>query len=118
MGIREEFADLANMKTDEVITHSYVTDATMPSGKTIALITLDNNRDHKRPNTLGPLTLIEFGEALEAQRKRAAAKRSTASPSPASRSSWRQAQTSRRCRTSRTVRPQRCCRSSATGCTR
>lgn len=74
MGIREEFADLANMKTDEVITHSYVTDATMPSGKTIALITLDNNRDHKRPNTLGPLTLIEFGEALEAQRKRAAAK--------------------------------------------
>ncbi|MGO1647137.1 3-hydroxyacyl-CoA dehydrogenase NAD-binding domain-containing protein [Agrococcus casei] len=62
------------MKTDEVITHSYVTDATMPSGKTIALITLDNNRDHKRPNTLGPLTLIEFGEALEAQRKRAAAK--------------------------------------------
>lgn len=74
MGIRKEFADLANMKTDEVITHSYVTDATMPSGKTIALITLDNNRDHKRPNTLGPLTLIEFGEALEAQRKRAAAK--------------------------------------------
>ena len=74
MGIREEFAKLAQMETDEVITHSYVNDAVTPSGRTIALITLDNGRDHKRPNTLGPLTLIEFGETLEAQRQRAAAK--------------------------------------------
>lgn len=73
MGIREEFAALANMETEEVITQTYISDAVTPSGKTIALITLDNNRDHKRPNTLGPLTLIGFGETLEEQRRRAAA---------------------------------------------
>ena len=30
-------------------------------GKMLALITLDNGRDHTRPNTLGPNTLLELG---------------------------------------------------------
>jgi 3-hydroxyacyl-CoA dehydrogenase/enoyl-CoA hydratase/carnithine racemase len=57
---------------DEVVTHSYVTDVSMPSGRTIALITLDNGRDHTRPNTLGPHTLIEFAGVLDNQKARAA----------------------------------------------
>lgn len=71
VSIRAEFSLLANLETDEVVSHSYVRDVRTPSGRTIALITLDNGRDHKRPNTLGPLTMIEFGEAIEAQRERA-----------------------------------------------
>ncbi len=58
---------------DEVITHSYVRDVQLPSGKTLALITLDNGRDHTRPNTLGPHTLIEFANVLDEQKKRAQA---------------------------------------------
>lgn len=57
--------------TDEVITHSYVNDVTLPSGKILALITLDNNKDHTRPSTLGPLTLKEFSEKLEELEDRA-----------------------------------------------
>lgn len=57
--------------TDEVITHSYVNDVRLPSGKTLALITLDNNKDHTRPSTLGPLTLKEFSEKLEELEERA-----------------------------------------------
>ena len=45
---------------DEVVTHSYVRDIPLTSGKTLALITLDNGRDHTRPNTLGPATLLEY----------------------------------------------------------
>jgi 3-hydroxyacyl-CoA dehydrogenase/enoyl-CoA hydratase/carnithine racemase len=58
---------------DEVISHSFVSDVSLPSGRTLALITLDNGRDHTRPNTLGPHTLIELGATLEQQKKRAAA---------------------------------------------
>ena len=58
---------------DEVITHSYVHDVRLPSGKTLALITLDNGKDHTRPSTLGPLTLKEFSEAVDAQAERAKA---------------------------------------------
>lgn len=58
----------------EVITEAKVRDITMPSGKVIALITLDNNRDYKRPNTLGPETLIRLGQTLEGLRARANAK--------------------------------------------
>ena len=58
---------------DEVITHSYVSDVSMPSGRTIALVTLDNGRDHTRPNTLGPHTLIEFANTLDRLKERAAA---------------------------------------------
>ena len=45
---------------DEVITHSYVQDVRLHSGKILALLTLDNGKDHTRPSTLGPLTLKQF----------------------------------------------------------
>ncbi|HUG49476.1 MAG TPA: enoyl-CoA hydratase-related protein, partial [Terrimesophilobacter sp.] len=58
-------AELSALTTDEVVTHSYVRDVTMPSGTTMALLTLDNGRDHTRPNTLGPATLIELSGVLD-----------------------------------------------------
>lgn len=68
------FAKLAALDPDEVITRSLVRDVTLPSGKVIALVTLDNGRDHTRPNTLGPRTLLELGRVLEQLETRAAAK--------------------------------------------
>ena len=62
------------LESDEVVTHSYVNDVTLPSGKVLALITLDNGKDHTRPNTLGPKTLIEFAEKLDQLKERAAKK--------------------------------------------
>ncbi|MBC7723209.1 MAG: enoyl-CoA hydratase/isomerase family protein [Burkholderiaceae bacterium] len=67
------YDDLTAMSADEVVTHSYVRDIRLWSGKTLALVTLDNDRDHTRPSTLGPVTLIELGEVLDAQAARAAA---------------------------------------------
>nr|WP_243738819.1 3-hydroxyacyl-CoA dehydrogenase NAD-binding domain-containing protein [Microcella frigidaquae] len=58
---------------DEVITHSYVRDVPLPSGGMLALVTLDNGRDHTRPSTLGPAGLTELAEVLDAQKARAAA---------------------------------------------
>jgi 3-hydroxyacyl-CoA dehydrogenase/enoyl-CoA hydratase/carnithine racemase len=72
MTTAEDFAELRAMSQDEVITHSYVRDITLPSGKNLALITLDNNRDHTRPSTLGPETLVEFAGVLDTQKERAA----------------------------------------------
>lgn len=66
----EKYAAL--LESDEVVTHSYVNDVTLPSGKVLALITLDNGKDHTRPNTLGPKTLIEFAEKLDQLKERAA----------------------------------------------
>ncbi|MCR2814607.1 3-hydroxyacyl-CoA dehydrogenase NAD-binding domain-containing protein [Microbacterium jiangjiandongii] len=57
----------------EVVTHSPVRDITLRSGKVLALITLDNGRDHTRPNTLGPATLAELGQTLAGLKARAAA---------------------------------------------
>ena len=68
----EKYAAL--LESDEVVTHSYVNDVTLPSGKVLALITLDNGKDHTRPNTLGPKTLIEFAEKLDQLKERAAKK--------------------------------------------
>jgi 3-hydroxyacyl-CoA dehydrogenase/enoyl-CoA hydratase/carnithine racemase len=67
-----DFSKLVALDPDEVITHSFVRDVTLPSGKVLALITLDNGRDHTRPNTLGPGTLVELKGVLEAQKARAA----------------------------------------------
>ena len=67
------YDELTAMSGDEVVTHSYVRDIRMPSGRTIALVTLDNDRDHTRPNTLGPITLMELGSVLDAQKARATA---------------------------------------------
>jgi 3-hydroxyacyl-CoA dehydrogenase/enoyl-CoA hydratase/carnithine racemase len=69
-----DFSKLVGLDPDEVITHSYVRDITLPSGKVLALITLDNGRDHTRPSTLGPATLLELASVLDAQKERAAAK--------------------------------------------
>jgi len=59
-----DFTDLLGLSTDEVVTHSSATDVTLPSGKILALVTLDNGMDYKRPNTLGPQSLLEFDQTL------------------------------------------------------
>ncbi|MGZ0244323.1 MAG: enoyl-CoA hydratase/isomerase family protein, partial [Actinomycetales bacterium] len=69
----QDFAPLL-ADTDEIISHSYVSDVTLRSGRVIALITLDNGKDHTRPNTLGPHTLLEFAGKLDELKKRAANK--------------------------------------------
>jgi 3-hydroxyacyl-CoA dehydrogenase/enoyl-CoA hydratase/carnithine racemase len=71
MATATDFDDLRAMSGDEVVTHSFVRDIRISGGKTLALITLDNGRDHTRPNTLGPLTMLEFAAALDAQKARA-----------------------------------------------
>lgn len=68
-----DFSSLLELAGDEVVTHSPVRDIRLSSGKTLALITLDNGRDHNRPNTLGPKTLIELGERLDELKARASA---------------------------------------------
>ncbi|MGW9020766.1 3-hydroxyacyl-CoA dehydrogenase NAD-binding domain-containing protein [Leucobacter chromiiresistens] len=67
-----DFSPLIAASEDEVVTRSLVRDVALPSGGTLALITLDNGRDHTRPNTLGPRTLQELGDVLDALRARAA----------------------------------------------
>ena len=67
------FDELTSLSPDEVVTHSYVRDVSLASGKTIALVTLDNDRDHTRPSTLGPGTLLEFATTLDGLRMRATA---------------------------------------------
>lgn len=68
-----DFSPLIEASADEVITDSHVRDVALPSGGTLALITLDNGRDHTRPNTLGPRTLEALSNVLDAQTARAAA---------------------------------------------
>ncbi|WP_429460731.1 3-hydroxyacyl-CoA dehydrogenase NAD-binding domain-containing protein [Microbacterium sp. ZKA21] len=67
-----DFSPIMALTEGEVITHSPVRDIRLPSGRTLALITLDNGRDHTRPNTLGPATLTELGETLAGLKARAA----------------------------------------------
>lgn len=69
----EQFDELRAISGDEVITHSFVRDVPLPSGGMLALVTLDNGRDHTRPSTLGPAGLTELAELLDAQKARAAA---------------------------------------------
>ncbi|SEC20770.1 3-hydroxyacyl-CoA dehydrogenase [Paramicrobacterium humi] len=68
---RARFSALLDISGDEVVTHSFVRDVSLPTGKTLALLTLDNGKDHTRPNTFGPIGLIELDDALETQRERA-----------------------------------------------
>ncbi len=68
-----DFSPLAALAEGEVVTRSRVRDIRLPSGKVLALLTLDNGRDHNRPNTLGPTTLKELGATLETLKARAAA---------------------------------------------
>ncbi|PPF59635.1 3-hydroxyacyl-CoA dehydrogenase [Rathayibacter sp. AY1C2] len=65
------FENLVDLAEGEVVTHSYVRDVPLPSGRTLALITLDNDRDHTRPNTFGPASLFELADVLLAQKERA-----------------------------------------------
>jgi 3-hydroxyacyl-CoA dehydrogenase/enoyl-CoA hydratase/carnithine racemase len=59
---------------DEVVTRALVRDVRLPLGAgTMALITMDNGRDHTRPTTFGPAGLASIDEALQAVEKRAAA---------------------------------------------
>jgi 3-hydroxyacyl-CoA dehydrogenase/enoyl-CoA hydratase/carnithine racemase len=67
-----DYGPLLALADDEVVTHSLVRDVRTPSGKNIALITLDNGLDYKRPNTLGPRTLEELDGVLIALQARAA----------------------------------------------
>jgi 3-hydroxyacyl-CoA dehydrogenase/enoyl-CoA hydratase/carnithine racemase len=67
-----DFSELAALSADEVMTHSYVRDVTLASGKILALITIDNDRDHTRPSTLGANSLLEYGAVLDALTVRAA----------------------------------------------
>src|SRR3546814_7414184 len=68
-----DFSKLESLSADEVVTRARVRDIRLASGKILALITLDNGRDHTRPNTLGPATLAELGATLAQLRSRAAA---------------------------------------------
>lgn len=68
-----DFSPIIDASADEVVTETFVRDVALPSGGTLALLTLDNGRDHTRPNTLGPRTLQALGAVLDAQAARAAA---------------------------------------------
>ncbi|MET1155263.1 3-hydroxyacyl-CoA dehydrogenase NAD-binding domain-containing protein [Arthrobacter sp.] len=68
-----DFTALAAKFPDETVTHSYVRDVELPGAGTLALLTLDNDLDHRKPTTLGPNTLVELGSALEGLKARAAA---------------------------------------------
>jgi 3-hydroxyacyl-CoA dehydrogenase/enoyl-CoA hydratase/carnithine racemase len=64
---------LLALSEDEVVTHSYLKHVALPSGGTLALITLDNGKDYKRPNTLGPRTLHELSGVLDTLKTEASA---------------------------------------------
>jgi len=66
-----DFSPLISAAEGEVVTHSFVRDVALPSGGTMALVTLDNGADHTRPNTLGPLTLQELNGVLDELTERA-----------------------------------------------
>mgnify|MGYP001169834745 CR=1 FL=1 len=67
----EQFEPLLALAADEVVTHSFVRDVALPSGGTLALVTIDNGRDHTRPSTLGPQGLLEFARVMDEQAARA-----------------------------------------------
>jgi 3-hydroxyacyl-CoA dehydrogenase/enoyl-CoA hydratase/carnithine racemase len=67
-----DFSSLLALSDDEVVTHSFVRDVPLRAGKPLALVTLDNGRDHTRPNTIGPATLIELEAVLDGVRESAA----------------------------------------------
>ena len=68
-----DFTPLLTAAEGEVVTEAFVRDVALPSGGTLALVTLDNGHDYTRPNTLGPRSLESLGRALDELRARAAA---------------------------------------------
>ena len=70
----DQFDKLASLDPDEVITNAFVRDIPISGGKILALVTLDNGKDHTRPNTLGPKTMLALAAVLDELRTRAAKK--------------------------------------------
>jgi len=67
---------LTSLFPEEVVTRALLRDVELPDGAgTMALITLDNGRDHTRPSTFGPAGLLALGEALDAVAAQVAASR-------------------------------------------
>jgi 3-hydroxyacyl-CoA dehydrogenase/enoyl-CoA hydratase/carnithine racemase len=56
---------VSDLFPDEVVTKALVRDVDLGPAGTMALITLDNGRDHTRPNTFGPASLLELDRALD-----------------------------------------------------
>lgn len=70
--VQQAPTDLEALTADEVVTEAYARDIALPDGGVLVLVTLDNGRDHTRPNTLGPRSLLALETVLLAQRERAA----------------------------------------------
>jgi 3-hydroxyacyl-CoA dehydrogenase/enoyl-CoA hydratase/carnithine racemase len=63
---------LTHLFPEELVTRALVRDVELPDGAgTMALITLDNGRDHTLPNTFGPAGLLALRDALDAVADRA-----------------------------------------------
>ncbi len=63
---------LTSLFPEEIVTRAPVRDVELPYGAgTMALVTLDNGRDHTRPNTFGPAGLLALRDALDAVTARA-----------------------------------------------
>ncbi|GAA3695992.1 3-hydroxyacyl-CoA dehydrogenase NAD-binding domain-containing protein [Zhihengliuella alba] len=67
----DRYQDLAGEVADEVVTHASVEELELAGGRTLALVTLDNGLDARRPTTLGPNSLIGLGRVLAEQQRRA-----------------------------------------------
>lgn len=58
--------DTSSANPDEVVSHARVQRVTLPDGAGVmALITIDNDRDHTRPTTFGPAGLASLDAALD-----------------------------------------------------
>ena len=57
---------MSDVMGTEVVTHARVRTFDLPHGAgRMALITLDNDKDHTRPSTFGPQGMIELATALD-----------------------------------------------------
>jgi len=65
--INQLLADVEKLfSDDEVVTEAKLQKVTLPSGKVLGLVTLDNGLDHTRPNTFGPQGLVSLNTAYDA----------------------------------------------------
>ncbi|MEY5017143.1 MAG: hypothetical protein RL431_192 [Actinomycetota bacterium] len=67
-----EVTRLIDLTPTETVTHTFVRDVRLPSGRVLALVTLDNGLGPRRPATLGPRGLLELADALDELATRAA----------------------------------------------
>jgi 3-hydroxyacyl-CoA dehydrogenase/enoyl-CoA hydratase/carnithine racemase len=69
--LEQLIAAASTRSEDEVVTRALSRDIKLPhTSGTAVLITLDNGRDHTRPNTLGPRSLADLNRALDTARAR------------------------------------------------